>query len=86
MALALAQELASSILGGTSSGHIVGIGAGVPGVVDPNSGVIEFAPDLGWQAVEVRSVLEAYLPFYNADRLHSSLNYVSPATFERQAR
>jgi len=35
---------------------------------------------------EVRSVLESYLPFYNSDRLHSSLNYVSPATFERQAR
>jgi putative transposase len=35
---------------------------------------------------EVRSVLKGYLPFYNCDRLHSSLNYVSPATFERQAR
>ena len=35
---------------------------------------------------EVRSVLKDYLPFYNCDRLHSSLNYVSPATFERQAR
>jgi len=35
---------------------------------------------------EVRSVLKSYLPFYNRDRLHSSLNYVSPATFERQAR
>jgi transposase InsO family protein len=35
---------------------------------------------------EVRAVLENYLPFYNSDRLHSSLNYVSPATFERQAR
>jgi transposase InsO family protein len=35
---------------------------------------------------EVRSVLKNYLPFYNRDRLHSSLNYVSPATFERQAR
>ena len=34
---------------------------------------------------EVRTVLESYLPFYNSDRLHSSLNYVSPATFERQA-
>lgn len=35
---------------------------------------------------EVRSVLKDYLPFYNRDRLHSSLNYVSPATYERQAR
>jgi putative transposase len=24
--------------------------------------------------------------FYNTDRLHSSLRYVSPATFEQQAR
>ena len=35
---------------------------------------------------EVRSVLQGYLPFYNQARLHSSLNYVSPATFEQQAR
>ena len=35
---------------------------------------------------EVRAVLKNYLPFYNRDRLHSSLDYVSPATFERQAQ
>jgi putative transposase len=35
---------------------------------------------------DVRSVLKSYLPFYNQARLHSSLDYVSPATFERQAR
>jgi transposase InsO family protein len=35
---------------------------------------------------QVRSTLKSYLPFYNQTRLHSSLNYVSPATFERQAR
>jgi transposase InsO family protein len=35
---------------------------------------------------EVRSVLKDYLPFYNSARLHSSLDYVSPATFEQQAR
>ena len=34
----------------------------------------------------VHSVLKDYLPFYNHARLHSSLDYVSPATFERQAR
>ncbi len=35
---------------------------------------------------QVRSVLKSYLPFYNRARLHSSLDYVSPATFEQQAR
>jgi len=35
---------------------------------------------------EVRAVLKTYLPFYNHDRLHSSLNYVSPATFERRVQ
>jgi putative transposase len=31
----------------------------------------------------VRAALSSYLPFYNRDRLHSSLNYVSPATYEK---
>src|SRR6266850_1013183 len=35
---------------------------------------------------EVRATLKSYLPFYNQTRLHSSLNYVSPATFERQVK
>jgi transposase InsO family protein len=33
---------------------------------------------------EVRHTLRRYLPFYNRDRIHSSLNYVSPATYEKQ--
>ena len=32
---------------------------------------------------EIRAALKKYLPFYNGARLHSSLNYVSPATFEK---
>jgi transposase InsO family protein len=36
--------------------------------------------------IEIRTALKSYVPFYNQDRLHSSLHYVSPATFERQAR
>lgn len=34
----------------------------------------------------IREALKSYLAFYNTDRLHSSLQYVSPATFEQQAR
>jgi putative transposase len=33
---------------------------------------------------EIESAVRAYIPFYNGIRLHSSLNYVSPATYENQ--
>lgn len=33
---------------------------------------------------ELLGVVRSYIPFYNATRLHSSLNYVSPATYEKQ--
>ncbi|MGH8744145.1 MAG: IS3 family transposase [Burkholderiales bacterium] len=34
---------------------------------------------------QIRRAVRTYVPFYNNTRLHSSLNYVSPATFERLA-
>jgi len=33
---------------------------------------------------QLRSVLRSYFPFYNRSRMHSSLNYVSPAKYEIQ--
>lgn len=33
---------------------------------------------------ELLEVIRSYIPFYNTTRLHSSLNYVSPATYEKQ--
>ena len=33
---------------------------------------------------QMRAALREYMPFYNRGRLHSSLNYVFPATYERQ--
>lgn len=33
---------------------------------------------------ELRQVLHSYMMFYNQQRLHSSLRYLSPATFELQ--
>lgn len=33
---------------------------------------------------ELLEVVKSYIPFYNMTRLHSSLNYVSPATYEKQ--
>jgi transposase InsO family protein len=32
---------------------------------------------------EIERAVRAYVPFYNGTRLHSSLNYVPPATYER---
>ena len=34
---------------------------------------------------QIESAVRAYIPFYNGTRLHSSLNYVPPATYERLA-
>ncbi len=36
------------------------------------------------QEREIQSAVRAYIPFYNGTRLHSSLNYVPPAAYERQ--
>lgn len=33
---------------------------------------------------QMRTALREYMPFYNGARIHSSLNYVSPATYEQQ--
>ena len=33
---------------------------------------------------QLLSVLRSYIPFYNRSRMHSSLNYVPPATYENQ--
>jgi transposase InsO family protein len=33
--------------------------------------------------LEIKRAVRAYVPFYNGTRLHSSLNYVPPATFEQ---
>ncbi len=34
---------------------------------------------------QMQTALREYMPFYNGARIHSSLNYVSPATYEQQA-
>jgi putative transposase len=34
---------------------------------------------------QIEKAVRAYVPFYNGTRLHSSLNYVPPATYERLA-
>ena len=41
----------------------LGIGVGVPGLVDLDTGVIVFAPNLEWHDVPLRAMLAEYLPF-----------------------
>jgi predicted NBD/HSP70 family sugar kinase len=33
--------------------RLLGVGVGLPGAVDPASGILEFAPNIGWRQVEV---------------------------------
>ena len=44
---------------GSSSCHaLLGVAVGVPGLVDQETGMLSFAPNLGWKDVPVRSVLQ----------------------------
>lgn len=64
-----------------------------PGKVTDNAYIESFFHSMKSEAIhgerfsedhQIESVLRSYIPFYNHARLHSSLNYVPPATFEKQ--
>ena len=64
-----------------------------PGKVTDNAYIESFFHSMKSEAIhgerfsedrQIESVLRSYVPFYNHARLHSSLNYVPPATFEKQ--
>lgn len=64
-----------------------------PGKVTDNAFIESFFHSMKAEAIhgrrfsedrEVLAVLRSYIPFYNRSRMHSSLNYVSPATYEQQ--
>lgn len=63
-----------------------------PGKVNDNAYIESFFHSMKSEIVhgltftedgEIEQAVRAYVPFYNVTRLHSSLNYVPPATFER---
>ncbi|GEM46983.1 ROK family transcriptional regulator [Deinococcus cellulosilyticus] len=45
----------------TEKRQVVGVGLGLPGPVDPRSGVLLYAPNLDWSSVPVQSFLESAL-------------------------
>lgn len=64
-----------------------------PGKVTDNAFIESFFHSMKGEAIhgrrfaedrEVLAVLRSYMPFYNRSRMHSSLNYVPPATYEQQ--
>jgi transposase InsO family protein len=65
-----------------------------PGKVTDNAYIESFFHSMKSEAIhglrftedrQIESALRSYVPFYNRTRLHSSLGYVSPATFEKQS-
>lgn len=66
-----------------------------PGKINDNAYIESFFHSMkseivhGLTFTEDREIVQAvrdYIPFYNGTRLHSSLNYVPPATYEQLAR
>ncbi|WP_405104419.1 ROK family transcriptional regulator [Paenibacillus sp. FSL K6-1217] len=58
--LGVMQQMISELIATAPPSHygLVGIGVGVPGMVD-EQGVVLFAPNLGWEMVDLRSILES---------------------------
>ncbi|MFW6078199.1 MAG: ROK family protein [Gemmatimonadota bacterium] len=54
----LAERIAT-VSGQLGDRPVVGVGVGVAGQVDPETGVVAYAPNLGWRDVPVRARLEA---------------------------
>lgn len=63
-----------------------------PGKVTDNAFIESFFHSMKSEAIhgcrfnddaELLAVLRSYIPFYNRSRIHSSLNYVPPATYEQ---
>lgn len=46
----------------TPFSKIAGLGIGVPGIVNHQTGIIEFAPNLGWKNVDLASIIPIDLP------------------------
>ncbi len=46
----------------TPFSKIAGVGVGVPGIVNHQTGIIEFAPNLGWKNVNLASIMPVDLP------------------------
>jgi glucokinase-like ROK family protein len=55
-AVALLQQAVTGGLG--ACGTLLGVAVGVPGLVDQATGALLFAPNLGWQDVPVRTILQ----------------------------
>lgn len=54
-----AREAASDA--GIRFDQLVGLGIGIPGLVDTEAGVSVFSPNLGWRGVPVKAILESLL-------------------------
>ena len=52
-------ELSTRVVGGGA--QLLGIGVAMPGAVDQRSGVLQFAPNIGWRNLAVGRVLDAAL-------------------------
>ena len=64
LVLSLAKQASDFIQ--ESGSRLLGVGVGVPGLVDVSSGLLRLAPNLHWENVPIRDVLEGYFdcPIY----------------------
>lgn len=69
--ISLVHEILAKM--GEHKRNILGIGIGMPGLLDPNTGLVNFSPDFGWEHVDLLKRFEQEFPFQviieNANRV-----------------
>jgi glucokinase len=57
---ALSQEIEAAIItAGVNKSQVIGVGIGLPGLIDYEKGVVRFLPNIpGWRMVHLRSILQ----------------------------
>ncbi|MFA5817462.1 MAG: ROK family transcriptional regulator [Bacteroidales bacterium] len=45
------------------SGRIIGVGMAVAGIINLNTGIVEYSPAFNWRNIELRNFMESHVPF-----------------------
>lgn len=74
-------QIAEVVNGFAAKHHLSGIGIAVPGDVNPATGIIRSAPNIGWADLDIATYLRSYVPAGTALRVDNDANAAAWAEY-----